>query len=233
MSGRSSRQYGSDTKPRKPEAMGTSRTHGQSRRVIARQSSELLELFYAVHYRGNMALADAMRGELTRTQAAFLWLIRSESDISAGMPRKEIVSKVQDWFELTSSGVTRALRGMMCPPLALVRLAENAESGREKTVFLTAKGERFLNTMVTRGLQFLQRLLEQTAAKLSSEEVDSGIKFLRVAVSSNERSRDSKIARSRDMGARGTEHIAVSEKPLREPAASLAHLHEAFHSRNR
>jgi DNA-binding MarR family transcriptional regulator len=93
------------------------------------------------------------------------------------MHRKEIVGKVQDRFEITSSGVTRALRGMMRPPLALVRLAENAESGREKTAFLTAKGERFLNTMVTRGLQFLQRLLEQTAAELSSEEVDSGIKF--------------------------------------------------------
>jgi DNA-binding MarR family transcriptional regulator len=196
--------------------MGTSSTHGHSCTVIARQSSELLELFYAVHYRGNMALEDAMRGELTRKQAAILWLIRSEGDISAGIHRKEIVSKVQDWFEITSSGVTRALRGMMRPPLALVRLAENAESGREKTVFLTAKGERFLNTMVTRGLQFLQGLLEQTAAELSSEEVDSGIKFLRVAVSRNERSRDSKIARSRGMGARGTEHIAVLEKPLRE-----------------
>jgi len=174
-----------------------------------------------------------MRGELTRKQAAILWLIRSAGDISAGMHRKEIVGKVQDWFEITSSGVTRALRGMMRPPLALVRLAENAESGREKTVFLTAKGERFLNTMVTRGLQFLQRLLEQTAAELSSQEIDSGIKFLRVAVSRNERSRDRKIVRSRDVGTRGTEHIAVLEKPLREPAASLAHLHEAFHSRNR
>jgi DNA-binding MarR family transcriptional regulator len=216
MNGRLSRQGGSDAKRRKREAMETSSTDGYSRAVIARQSSELLELFYAVHYRGNMALADAMRGELTRTQAAILWLIRSESDISAGMPRKEIVSKVQDWFELTSSGVTRALRGMMRPPLALVRLAENAESGREKTVFLTAKGERFLNTMVTRGLQFLQRLLGQTAAELSSEEVDSGIKFLRVAVSRNVRARDSKIARPREMGARGIEHIAVLERPLRE-----------------
>ena len=216
MNGGLSRQGGSGAKRRKPEATETSSTHGYSRAVIARQSSDLLELFYAVHYRGNMALADAMRGELTRTQAAILWLIRSESDISAGRPRKEIVSKVQDWFEVTSSGVTRSIRGMLRPTLALVRLAENAESGREKTVFLTAKGERFLNTMVTGGLQFLQRLLEQTAPELSSEEVDSGIKFLRVAVSRNERSGDSKIARSRDMGARGTEHIAVLEKPLRE-----------------
>jgi DNA-binding MarR family transcriptional regulator len=176
--------------------MGTSITHGRSGTVIARQSSELLELFYAVHYRGNMTLEDAMRGELTRKQAAILWLMRSEGDISAGMHRKETVGKVQDWFEITSSGVTRALRGMMRLPLALVRLAENAESGREKTVFLTAKGERFLNTVVTRGLQFLQRLLEQTAVELSSEEVDSGIKFLRVAVSRNERSRDSKITRA-------------------------------------
>src|SRR5450755_1185860 len=80
---------------RKPQAMGTSITHGRSGTVIARQSSELLELFYAVHYRGNMTLEDAMRGELTRKQAAILWLMRSEGDISAGMHRKETVGKVQ------------------------------------------------------------------------------------------------------------------------------------------
>src|SRR5216683_6137216 len=102
MSGRLSRQYGSDARRRKPEAMETSSTHRHSRKVIARQSSELLELFYAVHYRGNMALEDAMRGELTRKQAAIMWLIRSEGGSSRAMRRKDIFRKLGDWFDITN-----------------------------------------------------------------------------------------------------------------------------------
>ncbi len=42
-------------------------------------AAELLELFYPVHYKGGMALEDAMRrGQLTRKQVAILWLIRVE-----------------------------------------------------------------------------------------------------------------------------------------------------------
>src|SRR2546426_11503085 len=111
-----------------------------------RQASELLELFYPVHYRGNMALEDAMRGELTRKQAAIMWLIRSEGGTSGGMRRKDIVRKLGDWFDITNPAVTKALRGMMQPRLGLVRLAESADSAREKTVFLTSKGQRFLQT---------------------------------------------------------------------------------------
>ena len=59
-----------------------------------RQASELLELFYPVHYRGNMALEDAMRGELTRKQAAIMWLIRSEGGSSRAMRRKDIFRKL-------------------------------------------------------------------------------------------------------------------------------------------
>ena len=175
--------------------------NGRHNTVSARQAAELLELFYPVHYRGNMAVEDAMRGELTRKQAAILWMIRSEGIVSGGMRRKDIVRKLQALFEISSPAVTKALRGMMRPPLALVRLAENTKSGREKIVFLTPKGERFLATMVARGHSFLRQLVEQTATELSIKEIDTGIRFLRAAVTGHERIQVDKAARSRNAAA--------------------------------
>ncbi len=153
----------------------------------ARQASELLELFYPVHYRGNMALEDAMRGELTRKQAAIMWLIRSEGGSSRAMRRKDIFRKLGDWFDITNPAVTKALRGMMRPSLGLVRLAESADSAREKTVFLTSKGERFLGTMVARGHEFMCQIVLEMRQQLGEGEVDYGIRFLRAGVAGYER----------------------------------------------
>ncbi len=164
--------------------------------IVQRQASELLEMFYPVHYRGNMALEDAMRGELTRKQAAILWLIRSEGGKSGGMRRKDIFRKLRDWFDISNPAVTKSLRGMMRPPLNLVRLAGNADSGREKIVFLTAQGERFLAAMVEQGHDFLRRLVEQTRLQLTSNEIDSGIRFLRAGIDGFEHIRTSPAADS-------------------------------------
>ena len=120
-------------------------------------AAELLELFYPIHYRGNMAVEDAMRGELTRKQAAIMWLIRSAGDRRRELRRKEIVRRLQDWFDVSSPAVTKALRHMARAPLGLVRLVEDSDSAREKRVVLTPKGERFLLSMVKRGREFLQR----------------------------------------------------------------------------
>jgi DNA-binding MarR family transcriptional regulator len=150
----------------------------------ARYATALLELFYPIHYRGNMAVEDAMRGTLTRKQAAILWLIRSAGvDNGRCMRRKDIVSRLQDWFEVSSPSVTQTLRGMARPPLGLVRLVEDPNSAREKRVLLTAKGERVLSTMVERGHDFLQRL----AAQLPENQLSAGVEFLRAAVAAFER----------------------------------------------
>ena len=156
-----------------------------SRRAAAeRQAADLLELFYPVHYRGNMAVEDAMRGELTRKQAAILWLIRSTGgDNGRSMRRKEVVLRLQDWFDVSSPAITQALRRMARPPLGLVRLVEDADSGREKRVILTAKGERFILTMVERGRGFLRKVVEQ----LPENQANVGIEFLRAGVAAFER----------------------------------------------
>ncbi|MBI3301455.1 MAG: MarR family transcriptional regulator, partial [Deltaproteobacteria bacterium] len=141
-------------------------------------AAELLELFYPVHYKGGMALEDAMRRrQLTRKQVAILWLIRSEGVHGHSMRRKEIERVIQTWFEVSSSAITKALRGMARPPLSLVQVVEDPRSGREKQVLLTPKGERFLLAMVAQGREFLQRIVEQ----LPEQEVRNGIQFLRRA----------------------------------------------------
>ena len=155
--------------------------------------AELLELFYPVHYKGGMALEDAMRGgRLSRKQVAILWLIRSEGGQGRRMRRKEIERLIQTWFEVSSSAITKALRGMARPPLSLVQVVEDPRSGREKQVLLTAKGERFLLTMVAHGQQFLQRIVEQ----LAEETVSNGIEFLRQATAAFERVRVENAARN-------------------------------------
>lgn len=152
--------------------------------LAERHAADLLELFYPVHYRGNMAVEDAMRGELSRKQAAILWLIRSAgTDEGRSMRRKEIVLRLQDWFDVSSPAITQALRRMARPPMALVRLIEDADSAREKRVVLTPRGEEFIRTMVERGRTFLQNQVRQ----LPEEQVSGGIEFLRAAVAAVER----------------------------------------------
>jgi DNA-binding MarR family transcriptional regulator len=183
-----------------------------------RLATALLELLYPVHYRTNMALERAMRGELSRKQAAILWLIHSagidaenvsgvnnvsSSDLpKAGgrvaeaafpgarpaqhggrsMRRKEIVARLQDWFDVSSPAVTQALRRMTRPPLGAVRLVEDAYSAREKRVVLTPRGEEVIRGMVERGREHLRRLLK----RIPQERIGGGIEFLRAAVAAME-----------------------------------------------
>jgi DNA-binding MarR family transcriptional regulator len=146
-------------------------------------AAELLELFYPIHYRGNMAVEDAMRARLTRKEAAIIWLIRSVGEDGIEMRRKEIVARLQDWFDVSSPAVTKALRHMARPPLSLVRLVEDVASGREKRVRLTPQGQRFVLGMLTRGRDFLCRVVEQ----LPDQQVRDGIDFLRAGVAAFER----------------------------------------------
>lgn len=143
----------------------------------------LLEFFYPFHYKGGMALEDALRcGQLSRKQVAILWLIRSEGVQGKRMRRKDIERSIQTWFEVSSSAITKALRSMARPPLSLVHIVEDPQSAREKQVRLTPKGERFLATMVAEGQKFEQQIVDQ----LTPEEVNFGIHFLQRAMAALE-----------------------------------------------
>jgi DNA-binding MarR family transcriptional regulator len=140
--------------------------------------TELLELFYPVHYKTGIAFEDAMRnGKLTRKQTAIMWLIHSEGIGGRQMRRKAIERSLQTWFEVSSSAITKALRGMSRPPLSLLKIVEDPDSAREKQVLLTAKGEKFLDFMVAEGRRLLRRMVD----KLTEAEVDGGIIYLRKA----------------------------------------------------
>jgi DNA-binding MarR family transcriptional regulator len=130
-----------------------------------------------------MAVEDAMRGPLTRKEAAIIWLIRSAGEDGNEMRRKEIVARLQDWFDVSSPAVTKALRRMARPPLSLVRLVEDAASAREKRVRLTPQGQRFVLGMETRGRDFLRQVVDQ----LPNAQVREGIEFLRAGVAAYDR----------------------------------------------
>ena len=139
--------------------------------------NELLELFYPVHYKIGFAFEDKMRrGQLTRNQAAILWLIHYEGIKHRFMRRKDIERSLKTWFEVSSSGITKALRGMSRPSLALLKILEDPDSAREKQVILTPKGEKFLQRMITEGRDNIRELI----AHFADEEVDGGIRFLRI-----------------------------------------------------
>jgi DNA-binding MarR family transcriptional regulator len=145
----------------------------------ARKSRDLLELFYPIHYKAGMALEDVMRGGvLTRKQVAVLWLLRAEGGRRAGIRRKDIERAVKSWFEISSSAITKSIRNMARAPLKLVEMVESPDSGREKRVFLTPRGEAFIATMVSRGEGFLREIVEQ----LPDDEVERGIEFLRNSI---------------------------------------------------
>jgi DNA-binding MarR family transcriptional regulator len=145
--------------------------------------AELLELLYFVYDKGISAIGAAMGGRLSRTQAAILWLIRSEGEHARSMLRKDVARRLHNWFDLGSPAITTALQTLEQPPLRLVRMIGNADSGREKKVLLTAKGERFVASMADRGHRVVQELVADLGKSLSDNEIAAGIEFLRLSVS--------------------------------------------------
>ena len=149
-------------------------------------AAELQEFFYPIHYQIGMALEDALRGGvLTRKQSAILWMIRSAGENGRRMRRKEIVRSMQSWFEVTNSGLSKAIRDMARSPLALVEITEDPRSAREKLITLTAEGERFVAAMASRGETFLQEIVQH----LPAEVTDGGIEYFRQLIDAFNRSR--------------------------------------------
>ncbi|HEV8716482.1 MAG TPA: MarR family winged helix-turn-helix transcriptional regulator [Candidatus Binatia bacterium] len=149
-------------------------------------AAELQEFFYPIHYQIGMALEDALRGGvLTRKQSAILWMIRSAGEGSRCLRRKDIVRLMQSWFEVTNSGISKAIRGMARPPLVLVKITEDPHSAREKLISLTPKGEQFVAAMAARGEVFLQDIVQH----LPEEVIRGGIEYFRQLIDAFNRSR--------------------------------------------
>ncbi len=153
-----------------------SSSNGSNKAALESRVNELLELFYPVHYKIGFAFEDGMRlGQLTRNQAAILWLIQYEGIGHRSMRRKDIERSLRTWFEVSSPGITKALRGMSRPPLSFLTIIEDPDCAREKQVTLTFKGEKFLRHMIAEGRNSIRKLV----AHFAVDEVDGGIRFLR------------------------------------------------------
>ncbi len=144
-----------------------------------RAASEFLELFFPIHYTVGMTVEETLCNKvLSRHQAIILWIIRSQGGDQKRMNRKIIEQDMADWYDITSSAISKAIRSLAKPPLKLVTIMEDPESGREKVVALTPKGERFVDQMYANGRDLIKLATDQ----MTPEEVDMGIyMFKRIA----------------------------------------------------
>ena len=83
------------------------------------------------------------------------------------MARKRIETALGSWLEITSSSVSKAIRSLTTGNMALLTINESPESGREKTVQLTKKGDEFIRRLNASGVEYLQGLVNQ----LSDDEI--------------------------------------------------------------
>lgn len=151
-------------------------TSGAEARSVSESARSFLDLFYPVHYKIGIGIEDSLRGgKLTRHQVAILWLIHSEGEEGGrSISRKQIELSITRWFELQNSAISKALRAMAKEPMGLLEIREHPNSGRERQVWLTPKGEREIQRMIERGQRFIQTMVNH----LSDEEAGHGVHFL-------------------------------------------------------
>ncbi|MEM9725233.1 MAG: winged helix DNA-binding protein [Pseudomonadota bacterium] len=154
----------------------TSKANTASRRAARR----FLELFYPIHYLVGGQIEDALRRRvLTRQQACILWTIRMEGEVQPDggrvMRRKDIERAVAEWYEVTSSAISKSLRALSAPPMGLIAISEDPSNGREKLVSLTEQGQRHVAAMFDSG----EALIEQITARLTHDEIETGLHFLK------------------------------------------------------
>jgi len=131
--------------------------------------------FYPIHYRFGMEMEQAMsQGLVERKQSAVLWLIYARAGDTGWVRRRDIVSELSNWFEVSQSKVSRLLYSLTVPPLELLNLSEAPDSSREKVVRLTPGGERFVRGMVAQAVDHLTARL----GHMSRDELEQGLAFL-------------------------------------------------------
>lgn len=141
---------------------------------------EFLETFFPIHYAIGMQVEDALRcnGELDRHQTVIMWLLRCKGRDNNGtsLKRKEIERCMTNWYDITSSTVSKALRSLAKPPLEYILITEDPDSGREKLVTVTEAGQRYSERMVENASAFIKLATD----RMSAEENAMGVHMFRV-----------------------------------------------------
>ena len=109
----------------------------------------LLELLYRVHYIVGMKVQDTLRTNdgLDRHQTAVLWIIRSEGTDGRSISRKYVEKQLTSWYDISSSAISKAIRGLASKDIGFLNITESPNSGREKLIELTPAGVFFMQKM--------------------------------------------------------------------------------------
>lgn len=135
-----------------------------------------LDQYYPFHYEVGFTIERQMRDpRLTQHQTVMLWIIHAEAGEAGQMARKDIEWQLRLWFDVTSSAISKALRGLAKPPLEFVLIEENPASAREKYISLTPAGRQMVADMNARGEAIVRRIVDS----MSELEIEHGLHFLR------------------------------------------------------
>jgi DNA-binding MarR family transcriptional regulator len=145
--------------------------------ILRKQSPALfLDLYYPFHYKVGFAIERALRGSrLTQHQAIILWIIHSEGEKGRSMRRKDVEQRITSWFDVTSSAISKALRGMARSEMPFLNIMEDPQSGREKRLYLTDAGQNHIRDMIKRTQSLITAIVDQ----LTDQEIEAGLLFMR------------------------------------------------------
>jgi|TARA_R110001599_G_scaffold334664_1_gene551059 DNA-binding MarR family transcriptional regulator len=112
-------------------------------------------------------------GRLDRHQTVIMWILRSESqrrDVTV-ISRKDIVKMMTNWYDITSSSVSKALRALAKEPLSYITILEDPNSGREKLIEMTPAGKQHCDEMIASACDVIKRI----TANFSDDENKMGV----------------------------------------------------------
>ncbi|MFT4918644.1 MULTISPECIES: winged helix DNA-binding protein [Zhongshania] len=134
-----------------------------------------LDYFYPIHFSIGMKIEAGLMecGRLDRHQTVIMWILRSESqrrDVTT-ISRKDIVKMMTNWYDITSSSVSKALRALAKEPLSYITILEDPNSGREKLIEMTPAGKQHCDEMIASACDVIKRI----TANFSDDENKMGI----------------------------------------------------------
>ncbi|QQD19547.1 winged helix DNA-binding protein [Spongiibacter nanhainus] len=134
-----------------------------------------LDYFYPIHFSIGMKIEAGLMecGRLDRHQTVIMWILRSELQRTekTAIHRKDVVRLMTNWYDITSSSVSKALRALSREPLGYITLSEDPNSGREKLIEMTDAGRQHCDEMIASACKVIRRITDH----FSKEENQMGI----------------------------------------------------------
>ena len=140
----------------------TWKSHNDAPITRENASKLLLEYFYPIHFSIGMRVEEGLRscGTLNRNQTVIMWLLFSEARRTgrSSIARKEVVGLMTSWYDISSSGVSKALKFLSEPPIKFISLEKDENSAREVVISLTDEGAKHCKKMLDSAALVVDRL---------------------------------------------------------------------------